>query len=745
MRAPASRPWVRRACLAFALALCPALFAQTFDEGISVTVVEIPVEVLSDGRPVQGLTRDDFIVLDRNRPVEIVGFEVVDLSVSSTRPQEQEMRAEPVTEAPPRGRQFLLMFDLDFIQSEDSFDMVRALRGARQMLREQLHPLDRAAVAIYSGASGARMIAGFTDDRDRANTAIDFVHALLDRKRDRAAALLSDLQGIEEQGEDPAKAVSRLMRQFGSSAALVLSAGDLPMASLQGYNEIAGAGGGIGPGDEGGSDGLMDFLNDSSDVALEPGLDRIRRFAEAMAELTTLLRSVPEPKHLVYFSKGFPNSWIETTDIRARAQNRLQPLVHSMRASGWRVQAVDTEGVPGALGVGRSSASDSDPGATLAQTGSDRFGPTPTGVGFDAQTLFQLANDTGGELFDNYNNLGKATERLIERSAVTYLLVIQPEVAADGGYHRLEVQLASRRPGTNLRHRPGYNAPKPTTQLTALERRLDLAERLLSDQSIADLPVSSLAYPRLRGSDLDQIPLLLEIAGDALLGETEDESRLEIQAFVLDDIGEVRDLLAQTLNLDLERLRPRLEKGPLRFLGSLRVPDSPHRIRVHVRHLPSGREYLRTLPSNPRPNGTGAPSVLPPMILHPQEPPTLTLLDAGSDTALARAFSFGEVAVQPDLEAALHPGEARHVLLTLFPGSSGAPSVTARVLAADGSVETHAELEWLQRTEGTDSGSLQLLGALRVGDLAAGDYRLEVEMAGDDKASVASSAFSVVR
>ena len=63
--------------------------------------------------------------------------------------------------------------------------------------------------------------------------------------------------------------------------------------------------------------------------------------------------------------------------------------------------------------------------------------------------LFYMANETGGELFKDANNLGKQLERVLERTSVTYLLTFErSDLKLDGAYHRLRVKakLPPRRP-----------------------------------------------------------------------------------------------------------------------------------------------------------------------------------------------------------------------------------------------------------------------------------------------------------
>jgi hypothetical protein len=140
------RRWIV-ATLALALSALrsPTLAASTeiFREGISVTVVEVPVTVLSDGRPVRGLTQADFEILDRGEPREITGFDVIDLTKRRTEtvtvePLEGESTPSP-TATPVRGRHVLTLFDLQFT---DRYHLFRCLEGAREMVRSQHHPRD---------------------------------------------------------------------------------------------------------------------------------------------------------------------------------------------------------------------------------------------------------------------------------------------------------------------------------------------------------------------------------------------------------------------------------------------------------------------------------------------------------------------------------------------------------------------------------------------------------------------------
>ncbi|HSL84127.1 MAG TPA: hypothetical protein VLF66_15245, partial [Thermoanaerobaculia bacterium] len=87
MASPSRRSLLPIALLALLLVPAHAARAQEADAprdtfgGVSdVTVIEVPVQVVHDGRPVRGLTADAFSVLDEGEPRAITSFEVVDLA-----------------------------------------------------------------------------------------------------------------------------------------------------------------------------------------------------------------------------------------------------------------------------------------------------------------------------------------------------------------------------------------------------------------------------------------------------------------------------------------------------------------------------------------------------------------------------------------------------------------------------------------------------------------------------------------
>ena len=89
--------------VALLLASAPS-FAQRLAESVQVTLVEVPVTVVgADGKPVRGLTREQFELFDDNRRVAVEHFEVIDVV---------RLSADGGEAHPAAIRNFLLFFDL---------------------------------------------------------------------------------------------------------------------------------------------------------------------------------------------------------------------------------------------------------------------------------------------------------------------------------------------------------------------------------------------------------------------------------------------------------------------------------------------------------------------------------------------------------------------------------------------------------------------------------------------------------
>ncbi len=154
----------------------------------------------------------------------------------------------------------------------------------------------------------------------------------------------------------------------------------------------------------------------------------IRSLARGLAALPVELEGLAGTRNLVLFSQGFDPVYLTGRGSSATL-GELERSFKACRRAGWTVQSINSGGL-------------------LALGGRD--------------TLFFLAHETGGESYENFNDVGTALDHMLHRTSVTYLLSFQvADLEADGSFHRLKVRLAKPLAGARILHRPGYYAPEP--------------------------------------------------------------------------------------------------------------------------------------------------------------------------------------------------------------------------------------------------------------------------------------------
>jgi VWFA-related protein len=122
-----------------------ALAAQQATFRASVEVIEIDVYVADEaGRPVTGLTADDFTVLENGEPRPIRAFSAIDLPIERVQPVRQALaRLDVLSNHNPPGRVYLFTFAALL-----GSDILKARHFARQFIEQHFGPNDVGAVAL---------------------------------------------------------------------------------------------------------------------------------------------------------------------------------------------------------------------------------------------------------------------------------------------------------------------------------------------------------------------------------------------------------------------------------------------------------------------------------------------------------------------------------------------------------------------------------------------------------------------
>ena len=667
---------------------------------ISVTVVEIPVQVLRRGEPVRGLEAADFEVYDRGVAQRIVSFDVLDLTgpVGSEAPEPAAEATGGSATREARSRHLLLLIDIDFT---DWRELPRALRGARELIGEQLHPTDRVAVGFFSSFFGIQLLTPFTADRQAGLVAVEVIDGLVARRPQVVAQKLSELSeltGLTYDGEDATDDIwLRVARQWITTAQQPIGEspgelfaeaerGDAASSSLA-YSETN-------------LDPVTTSVEAVPDYYDEPRIRQVRELGRKLRDLARNLAHIPDPKHLIFLSQGFPSSLLQSRDQSTRVLFRLDTAVKAFLETGWILQAIDVRGVPSI--------------------------EEPV---FDGNSLFHLAEHTGGQLYENFNRIGAATERILARSSVTYLLVIQPDVEADGSFHKLEVRLKDDR-AAKLSYRPGYRAPRPGDRRAKLDTRRDVAHLVLEGAPIEDFQIDllAMAVPAIGGRA--RVPVVVEIPGEPLLENPfGDTASLEVHAYGLDSGRGIQDLFIKRLDIDLGRESKRLARGGLRFIGHLDLGEGDNEVRVLVRNLANDALSMSSAVVKVERLAAGDLAVLPPMFIDRSRDWLSLQLNQGGAVEQGTVATIAGIGAEffPRLQPSFRGGRAQEVIVNLFFEAGREPRLMMRVLTARGQEVETPKIRLLNRWVG-EGGATGLLATLQAKGLEPGGYTLEISI-----------------
>jgi VWFA-related protein len=703
------------ACLAAALPLSAQApekaqpKPQGFVESTEVLAVEVPVQVLRNGEPVRGLKADDFEIWEGRTKHAITGFEVLDLGAApATGSAPATQAAGPAPVPPSARRRFVLLFDLSYT----SPTALTKARTSAKTLIAGLHPSDLVAVSSYSPVRGPELILNFTSDRKQATEALERLGSVV------VAA-------------DPLR---------------------LNLPPSTGGQAAQGGGGGGHRGDGGGdSGGGGTDINAVLNAAVEKaGVDQQQRdvtaYSRALGAFAKILGSVHGRKYVVFLSEGFDNKlmlgsqdddeiqamneasangeyWKVNSDTRygnTKLGSDVEKMIEELRRADCIVQAVDPGG--------------------LRAFGAEN-GVKPGAAGQDS--LFIMANGTGGELYRNYNDLSVAMHDMLTRTSVTYVLSYQPEgVKHDGAYRKLRVELKSAPRGTQVVYRPGYYAPKEFKDQSPLERMLDAAGRVVGGQEGGAIATSVLVAPFQGAGDKAYVPVLIEVDGKSLLAGRSQGTALpvEIYTYAMDENGTVQDYFAKTLALDLKKVEPVLQQSGLKFYGDLALAPGSYSLRVLVRNGATGALSSRVVPLAVPAFAERKAVLLQPFF--PEAPGRWLLVRETNEVPKDVPYPF-QIQQEPYIPAAapvLQPGQEARLSLIGYHLQPGVLKADARILRSDGQeLGENGQIVVKERQPGAAANEPDRLAAtFRPPALQPGEYLLLVTLS--DKAGQAETS-----
>lgn len=488
----------------------------TFPSGVELITVDAVV-LDHNGRPVPGLTRDDFVVKEEGRPQEIVSFEAFD---AGTVPEEPEAVAPGVVARnAPRGtgRAFAIVLD-DLRIAPQRISSAR--ETAERFIERYVHDGDLVTVATTSG--DAWWSARIPDGRED-------LMAVLARAQGRRVNVptvdwMTDYEAFW------------IAHYEDSTSATALTPGSnvvLPGRATSG-------GGGVPESVPPGS--IKERVKQRwqrADWCMQPYCDarvrhraaemdrrrrtRVRLTLACVRRALEALAPVRGRKSLLLLSDGF----LEDFGSDARA------VAAASREANTAIYFVDVRGLVATPGWGDASS------VGLPPDERER-----TAVGFEEANLesagaVALAEDTGGFSVRNTNDLSAGVWKIAAESRVFYLLgFYPPEGRSPREWRKLRVEV--KRPGLTVRARRGYTLRSEMVSLqpTAPGSKQAAVDPLVvrsldSAHDETGIPLRAIAYvEEPRPGDVVHVLLAAEVDAAALAAGGAGGARLEVGAQV---------------------------------------------------------------------------------------------------------------------------------------------------------------------------------------------------------------------
>ena len=460
--------------------------------------------------------------------------------------------------------------------------------------------------------------------------------------------------------------------------------------------------------------------------------------ALALLSVVQSLAYLPGRKTIVFFSEGLPvtPALAARLDVVIDAANRANVTTYALDANGLRAKSnfeglrkemdafAEERRVQNATGVART-----DGPLTMA------FERVEDTLRIDSRTgLARLAEETGGFLVDQSNDLSSAFQRIDEDSRFHYLLTYSPKnTTFDGEFRAIQVKV--RRPGVQVFARKGYRAIRrapardggghETTALALLDRA--------PFPNAFPIHAAGFSFPDPARPGLT--PVLVQVSTDALRFTVDRErSTYSAQAAVVvrirDAAGRDVERLSQQYVLagdakDVEAAR----KGDILFY---REPDLPAGVYTleSIVFDPTGdqasaRVATLTVPQNTA-GSVGMSSVI-----------VASRVEQLTDLPAAQGPLYvGRTLLYPNLGQPIRKSDVRELpfYFALY-GNTSAQQARVELLR-NGRAVAEGPLDLPEAT----NGRLQHVGRLPVATLPAGTYELRVRVT-DGRREISRAAF----
>ncbi len=519
----------------------------TFKVPVDVVVVTVTVTD-KKGKPVLGLTADDFLLFEDGKPQSIHTFSLESYKTTQILGPDGAKPAAAAAEAPAdsairtaRPRMFSCFID-DMASSSDYYPAT--IEAIRKFVSEDLAPGDQ--VAIYSASGSVQF--PFSDDKQLLLSEI----GALPRKLTIRPITKSDCPTLTDL---QAQRIALDRRDLDSMSVAVLEA----YACL-------------GMADDAPPNLAQSVVRSQAMTQYQENQYRSRVFLQTLRQHVRSLRHFEAQKNVILFSDGF---------LLEEVIYDLQDAVDQALRAGVVLNTVDIRG----LYVPMIEARDRSAGSVRSGESFKKDRLLSEDMSAQSDPLTLLAHDTGGIFLQNTNDLSAGPKAVAERETYHYVLsYAAPAMKADGRYHKIKLEV--KRPDLTLSYRNGYYAPK---EQISFERRKkeDILEALRAPGNVNEIPVRL----SINSSQFDdtryEVELVTHVDIRRLQFEEEDAKRKNLISLVIVAFDENNKYVEGvqkdvSFNLAPESYAELLDRG---FASKVvfRIPPGRYKIRAIIR------------------------------------------------------------------------------------------------------------------------------------------------------------------
>jgi VWFA-related protein len=387
------------------------------------------VKVVDDsGKPVEGLSKSDFVVHEDDRSMDLTCFEEIRGGVEASVPRESES-VEVQGSVPVISRKLVLFLDL-FNTSPNEYNDIRP---QLQEFLNQIKPRNwEVMIATLTPKGKMGIVAPFTRDIDAISRSLEKAPAnpvrdqrITTARRNITHILEQTLRGANQVDE---LSFETLVRSAYSTAQVYArEEKDVAMYSL---SALEGFGAELGK--RKGDDHSV-LLYVSGGFSGDPG----RQYFDLITNFVEWAGGASNPMELNF---RYPDSQRKFNfDLR----KEIRDSIGKLNRNNITLYAMNTRGTV-------------NPGASSATSMNAVLSKEDFAVLQDYQdSLIEIAKETGGFAFQNSTNFKLGFDNILSDLNHYYVVCFNaPEHVKKGEYHRIKVEV--KKPDTKIRYRQGY-------------------------------------------------------------------------------------------------------------------------------------------------------------------------------------------------------------------------------------------------------------------------------------------------